>query len=68
MVAYDRLPADLRAWLAQAALPWSPHSALRIWCSAMKTCGNDKVAAQLYLSQLEIKKLKQEEGIIWGAK
>ena len=31
MAAYDRLPADLRAWLAQAALPWSPASALRIW-------------------------------------
>lgn len=31
MAAYDRLPPPLRAWLAQAALPWSPHSALKIW-------------------------------------
>ncbi len=23
MAAFDRLPADLRAWLAEAALPWS---------------------------------------------
>jgi hypothetical protein len=31
MAAYDRLPEPLRAWLSQAALPWSPQSALRIW-------------------------------------
>jgi hypothetical protein len=31
MAAYDRLPPPLRAWLATAALPWSPQSALRIW-------------------------------------
>ena len=28
---YDRLPPELRQWLAQAALPWSPQSAKRIW-------------------------------------
>ncbi len=31
MAAYDALPAPLRAWLARAALPWSPASCLRIW-------------------------------------
>ncbi|WP_405403740.1 DUF6525 family protein [Paracoccus sp. Ld10] len=31
MAAYDALPAPLRAWLARAALPWSPLSCLRIW-------------------------------------
>lgn len=31
MQAYDALPRDLRRWLAQAALPWSPHSCLAIW-------------------------------------
>ncbi len=28
---FDRLPPELRAWLAQATLPWSPQSAKRIW-------------------------------------
>ncbi len=34
MRAYDRQPAPLRAWLAQAALPWSPASCRRIWLEA----------------------------------
>lgn len=25
MARFDRLPPDLRRWLAQAALPWSPR-------------------------------------------
>ncbi len=31
MQAYDALPAPLRQWLGQAALPWSPVSARRLW-------------------------------------
>ncbi len=31
MSAYDGLPAPLRLWLSQAALPWSPASARRLW-------------------------------------
>ncbi|MBZ8117061.1 hypothetical protein KUD11_00200 [Roseovarius sp. LXJ103] len=31
MRAYDGLPKPLRHWLADAALPWSPASCLRIW-------------------------------------
>ncbi|WP_084782753.1 DUF6525 family protein [Roseivivax halodurans] len=31
---FDRLPSPLRAWLAQAALPWSPASCRRIWRKA----------------------------------
>lgn len=31
---YDTLPAHLRQWLAQAALPWSPASCRRIWRAA----------------------------------
>lgn len=35
MAEFDRLPPDLRRWLAQAALPWSPRSALRAWQRAL---------------------------------
>ncbi len=31
MRSYDALPKQLRQWLAQAALPWSPASARKIW-------------------------------------
>ncbi|WP_417250197.1 DUF6525 family protein [Celeribacter sp.] len=31
MEAYDSLPAPVRHWVAQAALPWSPTSVRRIW-------------------------------------
>ena len=31
---YDRLPAPLRHWMAQAALPWSPKSCLKLWTIA----------------------------------
>tara|TARA_R110002020_G_scaffold233050_30_gene444833 strand:+ start:1123 stop:1407 length:285 start_codon:yes stop_codon:yes gene_type:complete len=34
MREYDALPAPLRAWLAQAALPWSPASCRRLWQKA----------------------------------
>ncbi|MEM6371489.1 MAG: DUF6525 family protein [Pseudomonadota bacterium] len=34
MAAFDGLPPMLRHWLAQAALPWSPASARRIWTKA----------------------------------
>ncbi|WP_375186418.1 DUF6525 family protein [Pseudooceanicola sp.] len=34
MQAYDALPRPLRAWLAKAALPWSPACCRRIWAKA----------------------------------
>lgn len=34
MKDYDVLPAPLRTWLGQAALPWSPVSARRVWKKA----------------------------------
>ncbi|GLQ25207.1 DUF6525 family protein [Sulfitobacter pacificus] len=34
MQSYDSLPEPLRHWLSQAALPWSPTSAKRLWQKA----------------------------------
>jgi len=36
MRIYDELPVPLRHWLSEAALPWSPVSARRIWKKAQK--------------------------------
>lgn len=35
MEAFDTLPAPLRHWLCEAALPWSPASARRIWAKSL---------------------------------
>lgn len=35
MRSYDALPEPLRHWLSQAALPWSPASARRLWTRAL---------------------------------
>ncbi|MCZ4352801.1 DUF6525 family protein [Roseovarius aestuarii] len=66
MAMYDRLPSDLREWLRQAALPWSPRSALRVWRAALKKHGNDRAAAHAYLNQIELKALKRDFGKVWG--
>jgi len=35
MAAFDELPAPLRRWLSEAALPWSPASVRRIWSKSL---------------------------------
>lgn len=60
MTAYDRLPQPLRAWLAQAALPWSPRSAHRLWCRAMQRCEGDVAQALSYLTRAERRMLAQD--------
>lgn len=35
MDEFDGLPPLLRRWLSQAAMPWSPSSARRIWVKSL---------------------------------
>jgi hypothetical protein len=58
MAAYDRLPAPLRRWLAGAALPWSPASALRLWQRALAR-GEAPEAA---LARAEARTLARDRG------
>lgn len=53
MVEYDRLPADLRAWLAAAALPWSPRSVARAFALALAQTPRDRAAALAALDRLQ---------------
>ena len=55
MAAYDRLPPPLRAWLQQAALPWSPRAALRLWRKA-----RDPAAALARLTRAEQAALQRD--------
>ena len=59
MATYDRLPAPLRHWLAEAALPWSPASARRIWAKA-RAKGMSVEDALALLRQAEARTLAQD--------
>lgn len=66
MAAYDRLPSDLRAWLADAALPWSAQSALRLWRKALAACNGDAAEARRQLGRIEGRQLCRDARRIWG--
>lgn len=60
MVAYDRLPAELRSWLAQAVLPWSVRSVFKAWRHALHRSGGDVEAAKRDLARIERTLLKRD--------
>ena len=66
MAAYDRLPPDLRAWAAGAALPWSAASILRIWHKALRETGCP-AAARARLTRAEAKTRARDAAKVWGA-
>ena len=59
MATYDALPGQLRNWLSQAALPWSPISAKRIWNRARAQGHSVEVALQS-LSKAETQTLARD--------
>ena len=60
MEEYDSLPAPLRGWLAQAALPWSARSARRLWRRAVTRSGGDIAQALARLDAAEARHLARE--------
>lgn len=61
MRAHDRLPAPLRLWLKQAALPWSAASARRIWEREVRRSGVE--GALRRLAAVEAATLARERGL-----
>lgn len=59
MQNYDALPAPLRQWLGQAALPWSPASARRIW-KKLQANGQTVEDALSALSEAEARTLSRD--------
>ncbi|WP_275113691.1 DUF6525 family protein [Roseobacter cerasinus] len=59
MAVFDGLPAPLRQWLSQAALPWSPASAHRIW-STSRSKGLSPEEALVSLSRAEARMLARD--------
>lgn len=66
MQAFDRLPAELRAWLHMAALPWSAESALRLWRRALAATG-DPAGARARLDAAEARAIARDAARVWGA-
>lgn len=59
MRAFDRLPPDLRTWLANAALPWRPRSVQRAYDRALARTGDpDRALAEL--DQMQHSKLARD--------
>ena len=65
MREYDHLPAELRAWLASAALPWRPRSALRAFRDALKRT-QDTESALRELEALQRRRLAKDALGVWG--
>lgn len=65
MARFDRLPPELRLWLHEAALPWSPESALRLWRKALaqRPCPRH---AQACLCAAEARMLARDARRVWG--
>ncbi|WFE73512.1 DUF6525 family protein [Roseinatronobacter sp. S2] len=66
MAEFDRLPPELRHWLAHAALPWSARSALRLWHRAARQYGPDRQAILAHLARAEARSLARDIPAIWG--
>lgn len=66
MDRFDRLPPALRGWLAQAALPWSPHSAQRLWQRLHRETAGDTEAMLRRMALAEARMLARDIPQIWG--
>ncbi len=64
MRAHDALPAPLRQWLKQAALPWSAESARRVWEREVRRSGVD--GALQRLAEVEAATLARERAAVWS--
>lgn len=60
MQVYDRLPAPVRRWLAEAQMPWSPEACKRIYTRARRRGETiDEVLARL--DRAELRTLEREQ-------
>ncbi|GMG85492.1 hypothetical protein LNKW23_47140 [Paralimibaculum aggregatum] len=65
MREYDRLPADLRAWLASAVLPWRPRSVSRSFSRTLARTG-DRNLALAELDRLQLRLIARDAAHVWG--
>ncbi|MCH2078517.1 MAG: DUF6525 family protein [Rhodobacteraceae bacterium] len=62
---FDRLPADLRHWVAGAMLPWRAATVQTAYEKAMARTGDSKRALE-ELDALQARLVAKDAGRIWG--
>ena len=65
LLDYDRLPRDLRAWIANAELPWRPRSVLKAYERAFLKTG-DRNKALKELNYIQYRLVAKDTVVIWG--
>lgn len=65
MREYDRLPAELRLWLAAAVLPWRPKSVRRAFDKALDRT-RDTRSALAELDRLQARLIARDARAVWG--
>ena len=65
MREFDRLPPELRRWMAGAALPWRAKTVLAAYDKAMAKTGNPKDAISA-LDDIQSKLVAKDARKIWG--
>ena len=63
---YDKLPAELREWVATANLPWRAQSVQRAYEKALARTGNRRTALR-ELDALQARLVAKDALRIWGA-
>lgn len=65
MQDFDRLPTELRSWLASAVLPWRPKSVQRTYSKALaRTQCADRALQQL--DELQMRLIAKDARKVWG--
>lgn len=62
---FDRLPVELRTWLAAAVLPWRPRS-VRIAFDKAVLRIRDKASALRELDDLQARLVARDVCTVWG--
>lgn len=65
MREFDQLPVELRAWLADAILPWRPRSAQRSFAKALART-KDPYEALKELDRLQARLVAKDARKVWG--
>ena len=65
LLDYDRLPRDLRTWVANAELPWRPRSVLKAYERAFSKTG-DRNKAMNELNNIQHRLVAKDAIVIWG--
>ena len=65
MLEFDRLPRELRVWIASADLPWRPRSVQKAFDRVMSQSGNNANALE-ELSRLQRWLISKDATNVWG--